>query len=177
MTAKPGASLPGGPIPRSPFTERRRPLRKTDLSEPQLSSFGLHLTSMCTCQVCRTVIPERRVACPDGFAKDRPPLFSSSRFAPCLRRHGADDRRHLTRAGSASGPLPDLVVLLADASLVQEPDLDGRRVRHPIEIGAQRAREVFFERLETRAPCPRWRGLSLVQEKPSFLRSLRTWRS
>jgi hypothetical protein len=45
---------------------------------------------------------------------------------------------------SAPGPLPDLAVLLADASLVREPDFDRRRLRQSFEMSFQRAREVFL---------------------------------
>ena len=44
----------------------------------------------------------------------------------------------LTGPGSASGPLSDLAVLLADAGLVLKPDLDGRRVGNAFEMGAER---------------------------------------
>jgi hypothetical protein len=49
----------------------------------------------------------------------------------------------LARPGSASCPLPDLAVLLTDAGFVLKPDLDRRRLRQAVEMGAQRAREVF----------------------------------
>jgi hypothetical protein len=41
--------------------------------------------------------------------------------------------------------LPDLAVLLADASLVLEPDFYWRGFRQAVEMGAQRAREVFLK--------------------------------
>jgi hypothetical protein len=52
--------------------------------------------------------------------------------------------RGLTRPGSASGPLPNLAVLLADAGFVLKPDLDWRRLRQAVEMGAQRARDVLW---------------------------------
>jgi hypothetical protein len=45
---------------------------------------------------------------------------------------------------SASGPLPNLAVLLADPGLVLKPYLDRRRLGQPIEMSLQRAREVFL---------------------------------
>jgi hypothetical protein len=42
------------------------------------------------------------------------------------------------------GPLPDNAVLLADAGLVLEPDLEGRLLRQIGQVGTQRAREVFL---------------------------------
>jgi hypothetical protein len=36
-------------------------------------------------------------------------------------------------------------VFLADAGFILEPDLDRRRRRQAIEMGAQRAREVFLK--------------------------------
>jgi hypothetical protein len=51
----------------------------------------------------------------------------------------------LPRPCSASRPLSDLAVLLADTGLVLEPDFDRRRVRQEGEMSAQRAREVFLK--------------------------------
>jgi hypothetical protein len=45
---------------------------------------------------------------------------------------------------SAPGPLPHEAVLLADAGLVLEPDLDGFASRDAGEMGSQRGREVFL---------------------------------
>jgi hypothetical protein len=50
----------------------------------------------------------------------------------------------LARSCSALGPLPNLAVFLADPSLVFKPYLDGRRLRQPIEMSLQRAREVLW---------------------------------
>ena len=75
---------------------------------------------------------------------------------------------------SAPGPLPDLTVLLADAGLVLKPDLDWRRVRQAVEMGAQRAREVFLNASTIRSSWPGCRGLALMCEKPSFFKSFPT---
>ena len=80
----------------------------------------------------------------------------------------------LARPRSALGPLPDLAVLLADAGLVLEPDLDRRRLRHAFEMGAQRAREVFLKAATIRSSWAGWRGLALTWEKPSVLSSFPT---
>ena len=45
---------------------------------------------------------------------------------------------------SAPGPLPNLAVLLADASLVLKPDFDRRCLRQALEMSLQRARKVFL---------------------------------
>jgi hypothetical protein len=45
---------------------------------------------------------------------------------------------------SAPGPLTNLAILLADASLVLKPDFDRRRLRQSVEMRPQRAREVFL---------------------------------
>ena len=45
---------------------------------------------------------------------------------------------------SAPGPLAHKPVLLADAGFVLKPDLDRRCRRQAVEMGAQRAREVFL---------------------------------
>jgi hypothetical protein len=45
----------------------------------------------------------------------------------------------------APGPLPNLAVLLADAGLVLKPDFDRRRLGQAVEMGLQRAREVFLK--------------------------------
>jgi hypothetical protein len=50
----------------------------------------------------------------------------------------------LARSRAASRPLPDLAVLLADAGFVLEPDFDRRLFWQTIEMGVQRAREVFL---------------------------------
>lgn len=51
----------------------------------------------------------------------------------------------LARSGSASRPLPDQAVLLADPRLVLEPNLDWLALRDMGEVGLQRRREVFME--------------------------------
>jgi hypothetical protein len=80
----------------------------------------------------------------------------------------------LARPRSASGPLPDLAILLANAGLVLEPDFDRRRFRHAVEMGAQRAREVLLNASTIRSSSAGCRGLALMCEKPSFLRSFPT---
>ena len=45
---------------------------------------------------------------------------------------------------SASGPLPDKAVLLADPSFILEPDFDRRRLGQPFEMSFQRAWKVFL---------------------------------
>jgi len=59
----------------------------------------------------------------------------------------------LARPRSAPGPLANLAVLLADAGLVLKPYLDGRRLRQPIEMSLQRAREVFLNPSTIRSSC------------------------
>jgi hypothetical protein len=51
----------------------------------------------------------------------------------------------LARPRSSPCPLTHEAVFLADAGLILEPDLDRRRRRQAIEMGAQRAREVFLK--------------------------------
>ena len=46
---------------------------------------------------------------------------------------------------SASGPLPDETVLLADPGLILEPDFDRRRIRQTVEMSPQRTWEVFLK--------------------------------
>jgi hypothetical protein len=46
---------------------------------------------------------------------------------------------------SASGPLPDKAVLLADAGLVLKPDFGRRCLRQSVEMSLQRVREVFLK--------------------------------
>ena len=50
----------------------------------------------------------------------------------------------LARPRSAPGPLTHGAVLLADAGFILEPDLDRRRGRQAIEMGAQRLREILW---------------------------------
>ncbi|KAF0131101.1 MAG: hypothetical protein FD152_2073 [Xanthobacteraceae bacterium] len=63
--------------------------------------------------------------------------------------------RRLARPRAASGPLPDQAVLLADASFVLEPDLDGLAAGYPADMGFERAREVFLNAWMT---SPSWLG-------------------
>lgn len=57
----------------------------------------------------------------------------------------------LARPGSASRPLPDQTVLLADPRLVLEPDLDPLSLRDMGEVSLQRRREVFLYISTTRS--------------------------
>ena len=75
---------------------------------------------------------------------------------------------------SSPGPLPHEAVLLADAGFILEPDLERRRRRQAVEMGAQRAREVFLNASTIRSSWAGWRGRAPMWEKPSFLRSLPT---
>src|SRR3954471_21406131 len=50
----------------------------------------------------------------------------------------------LSRPCSAPRPLPHEAVLLADAGLVLEPDLDGLARREAAQMGSQRGRKVFL---------------------------------
>jgi hypothetical protein len=50
----------------------------------------------------------------------------------------------LARPRAPPGPLPDSPVLLADAGLVLEPDLDRCSLGQIGQMGAQRAGEVFL---------------------------------
>ena len=45
---------------------------------------------------------------------------------------------------SASGPLPDKAILLADASLVLKPDFDRRRLRQSVEMSLRATCGKFF---------------------------------
>jgi hypothetical protein len=54
----------------------------------------------------------------------------------------------LARPCSAPGPLSNLTVLLADASLVLKPDFDRRRLGQVLKVSLQSAREGFFESLD-----------------------------
>jgi len=83
----------------------------------------------------------------------------------------------LTRPRSASCPLADNPVLLADPGLVLEPDLDGLALPDAGQVGVQRDRKVFLNASTVRASWPGWRGRALRCEKPSALRSLPTVRS
>ncbi len=80
----------------------------------------------------------------------------------------------LARPRSSLGPLTHKAVLLADAGFILEPDLDRRRRRQAVEMGAQRAREVFLKASTICSSWAGWRGRALMWEKPSFLRSLPT---
>jgi len=51
----------------------------------------------------------------------------------------------LARPRAAPGPLPDEAVLLADARLILEPDLDLLALGYARKMRRERAAEVFFE--------------------------------
>jgi hypothetical protein len=80
----------------------------------------------------------------------------------------------LARPRSTPGPLTHEAILLADAGFVLEPDLDRRCRRQAVEMGAQRAREVFLKASTICSSWAGWRGRALMWEKPSLLRSLPT---
>ena len=82
-------------------------------------------------------------------------------------------------AGSCatSCPLADDAVLLADPGFVLPPDLDRLSFRQVGQMRLQRAREVFLYASTISASCAGWRGRALMCEKPSFFRSVETWRS
>jgi hypothetical protein len=67
-------------------------------------------------------------------------------------------------AGPRSTPCPltHEAILLADARLILEPDLDRRRRRQSVEMSAQRAREVFLKASTIRSSWAGWRGRGLM---------------
>lgn len=79
--------------------------------------------------------------------------------------------------GSASRPLPDQAVLLADARFVLEPDFDRPLFGHVGEMRLQNLAKVFLKAATIRSSCLGWRGRALMWEKPSALSSLPTLRS
>ncbi len=60
----------------------------------------------------------------------------------------------LTGPRAAPGPLPHDAILLADAGFVLEPDLDRLTFGQVGQMGAQRAREVFYTPRRSRRPGP-----------------------
>lgn len=83
----------------------------------------------------------------------------------------------LDRPCAASGPLPNQAVLLADAGLVLEPDLDRLSTGYAADMSFERAREVFLNAWMTSPFCFGWRGRALTCEKPRCFKSLPTVRS
>ena len=84
----------------------------------------------------------------------------------------------LARPRSAPRPLAHEAVLLADAGLVLEPDLDRLVLGDAREMGAQRRREVFLNAATVFASWAGWRGRALMWAKPSCFRILpmvRSW--
>ena len=68
----------------------------------------------------------------------------------------------LTRSGSSPGPLSDEPILLADAGLVLEPDLDLLLARHALEVSRERAAEVFLKASMVAPSCIGCRGRALM---------------
>ena len=88
--------------------------------------------------------------------------------------------RGLDRPRSPPGPLSDKAVLLADAGLVLEPDLDLPLARHAPEMCRKRPAEVFLKAAMTSPSCLGCRGRALICEKPRCFSSLpmvRSWYS
>ena len=79
--------------------------------------------------------------------------------------------------GSAPRPLPDAAVLLADARLVLEPDLDGSAVRYAAEMRREEAGEVFLKAAMVSPSCLGCLGRALTCENPRCFKSLPMVRS
>jgi len=79
--------------------------------------------------------------------------------------------------GSAPRPLADAAVLLADARLVLEPDLDGSAVRYAAEMRRKEAGEVFLNAAMVSPSCLGCLGRALTCEKPRCFKSLPMVRS
>jgi hypothetical protein len=75
---------------------------------------------------------------------------------------------------SAPRPLPYKPVLLADTGFILKPNFDRRRVGQTVEMGVQRAWEVFLKASMISAFCPGWRGRALICEKPSVFNNVPT---
>ena len=80
----------------------------------------------------------------------------------------------LARPRSPPRPLAHEPVLLADARLVLEPNLDWRSLRQLRQMNVQDLGEVFLKAATIRASCAGWRGRALMCEKPSFFSSFPT---
>lgn len=80
----------------------------------------------------------------------------------------------LDRPCSASRPLSDKAVLLADAGFILEPEFDGRALRQRRQMRLQDLGEVFLNAVTILSSCAGWRGRALTCEKPSRLRSVPT---
>jgi hypothetical protein len=85
--------------------------------------------------------------------------------------------RRLTGSGATPGPLADDAVLLANTSLVLEPDLDRLVLGQMAQMGVQCRFEVFLKAVIVSAFWPGWRGRALMWEKPSRCRMSPTLRS
>ena len=78
---------------------------------------------------------------------------------------------------STPGPLPHDAILLANAGLILEPDLNSRRGRNVVQVELQRGGKVFLKAAIVSASWPGWRGHELIWEKPSCSSSVPTCRS
>ncbi len=79
--------------------------------------------------------------------------------------------------GSAPRPLADAAVLLADARLVLEPDLDAFAVGYAAEMRREDAGEVFLKAAMVSPSCFGCLGRPLTCEKPRCFKSLPIVRS
>jgi hypothetical protein len=79
--------------------------------------------------------------------------------------------------GSSPRPLSDEAVLLPYAGFVLKPDFEPSGHRQVAQMRAQRAWEVFLKASTVGLSCLGWRGRALTCEKPSFFRSVPTYRS
>src|SRR3981189_1673535 len=75
----------------------------------------------------------------------------------------------LARSRALFGPLVDQTVLLPDAHLVLEPDLDRRCRRKRIHNLCDQSGEVFLKAVIACASCAGCCGRALICEKPSLL--------
>lgn len=78
---------------------------------------------------------------------------------------------------SAPRPLADAAVLLADARLVLEPDLDAFATRYAAEMRREDAGEVFLKAAMVSPSCFGCLGRPLTCEKPRCFKSLPIVRS
>ena len=76
----------------------------------------------------------------------------------------------LSRPGPGFRPLSNDAVLLADTSLVLEPDFDRRRLGHASQMRVQRILEVFLNASTISPFCLGCRGLTLMWENPILFR-------
>lgn len=76
----------------------------------------------------------------------------------------------LSRSGPGFRPLSNDAVLLADPSLVFEPDFDRRRLGHASQMRVQRILDVCFNTSTISPFCLGSRGLTLMWENSSLFR-------